>query len=131
MVLAGEERLALEHLSENAAGTPDVDLYVVLLPSEHNLRGTIVSGRDVTGHLGILNACQTEVADLKIAVLVDQDIARLQIAVHNAGGVDVLKATHDLVKKVLDELLLEGPGGEQTVQVSTEQLGNEVDILQW
>jgi hypothetical protein len=32
----------------------------------------------------------------------------------------------DLVKEVLDELLLERPGGEQAMQVCAEQLGDEV-----
>jgi hypothetical protein len=36
---------------------------------------------------------QTEVTDLKIAVLVDKNVARLQITVNNAGGVDIFQAT--------------------------------------
>lgn len=56
MVLAGEERLAIQHLCENTAGAPDIDLDVVLLPCEHNLGGAIVSGRDVASHLRVLDA---------------------------------------------------------------------------
>ena len=78
VVLAGEERLALEHLSEDAARTPDINLDVVLLPCEHDLRRSVVSGRDVTRHLRVLYTGETEVANLEIAVLVDEDVAGLQ-----------------------------------------------------
>ena len=93
MVLSGEKRLALEHLGEDAACTPDVHLHIVLLPCEHDLRGSVVSGRYVTRHLGILYTGETEVANLEIAVLVDEDVAGLQVAVHNTSGVDVFQAT--------------------------------------
>ena len=36
---------------------------------------------------------------------------------------------HDLVQEVLDELLLKRPGSEKSVKISSEKLGNEVDIL--
>lgn len=93
MVLAGEERLALEHLSEDAACTPDINLDVVLLPCEHDLRRSVVSGRDVTRHLRVLYTGETEVANLEIAVLVDEDVAGLQVAVHDTSGVDVFQTT--------------------------------------
>jgi hypothetical protein len=92
VVLAGEQRLALEHLGENAAGAPDVHLDVVFLPREHDLRRPVVSRRNVARHLRILDARQAKVADLEVAVLVDQDVAGLQVAVDDAGRVDVLQA---------------------------------------
>lgn len=76
VVLSREERLALEHLGENASCTPDINLNIVLLPCEHDLRGSVVSGRYVTRHLGILYTGETEVANLEIAVLVDEDVGR-------------------------------------------------------
>jgi hypothetical protein len=93
VVLSREERLALEHLGENASCTPDINLNIVLLPCEHDLRGSVVSGRYVTRHLGILYTGETEVANLEIAVLVDEDVAGLQVAVHNTSGVDIFQAT--------------------------------------
>lgn len=57
MVLSWEERFSIEHLCEYASSTPNVDLHVVLLPCEHDFGGTVVSRRDVAGHLRILNAC--------------------------------------------------------------------------
>jgi hypothetical protein len=93
VVFSGEQRLALEHLSENASCTPDVHLDVVLLPREHNLGRTVVTGRDVTRHLGVLYTGQAEIADFQIAVLVDEDVAGLEVTVNNTGGVDVFQAT--------------------------------------
>ena len=92
VILPWEERLSLQHLRENASGTPNIYLDIVFLPCEHDLRGSVVSRRDITGHLGILNTGQTEVADLQIAVLVDQDVAGLEIAMDNACGVDILES---------------------------------------
>ena len=93
MVLSREERLALKDLGEDTSCTPDINLNIVLLPCEHDLRGSVVSGRYVTRHLGILYTGETEVANLEIAVLVDEDVAGLQVAVHNTSGVDIFQAT--------------------------------------
>lgn len=141
VVLAGEQRLALQHLCKNAACAPDVDLDVVLLPREHNLRRSVVPCRDIARHLGVLYTRKSEIADLEITVLVDKNVARLQVAVNNSGGVDVFQSALDksvetchggfatyqnLVQEVLDKLLLEGSRGEQTVEISAQELGDEV-----
>lgn len=91
MVLSGEERLALEHLGEDATSAPDIDFHVVLLPGEHDLGGSVVSGGDVASHLRVLDSSETEVANLEIAVLVDEDVAGLEVAVDDAGRVHVLE----------------------------------------
>ena len=123
MILAREKRLALQHFCENTSRAPDVDFHIVLLPREHDLRCSVVSRRDIASHLRILYACQAEVADFEVAVLVNEDVGGLEIAVDDAGGVDVFEAAlalsegalsfrasvvtyQDLVEKVLDELLL-------------------------
>lgn len=142
VVLSGEKRLALEHFCKDAACTPDVDLNIVFLPCKHDFRCAVVPGGDVSGHLRVLYTGQAEVADLQITVLVDEDVAGLQVTVHDTGGVDVFQPTlfisvkcsdhgqfdtyQDLVKKVLDELLLQRPGGEQAVQIGAEKFGDEV-----
>lgn len=93
MVLSGEEGLAIEHLCEDAARTPDVDFDVVLLPREHDLRGTVVSRGNVAGHLRILDPRQTKIADLEITVLVDEDVAGFEVTVHHTGGMDVFQTS--------------------------------------
>jgi hypothetical protein len=104
VVLAGEERLALKHLSKDAACTPDIDLDIVLLPCEHDLRGSVVSGRDVTRHLRVLYTGETEVANLEIAVLVDEDVAGLQVAVHDTSRVDVFQTALFMSARFLGSL---------------------------
>lgn len=64
VVLAGEEWLALEHLCKDAASAPDIDLDIVLLPGEHDLRGSVVSRRDISRHLRVLYPGQAKVTDL-------------------------------------------------------------------
>ena len=100
VVLAGEQGLALEHLGKDAACTPDVDLDIVFLPCKHDLRGAVVAGGNVTGHLRVLYTGQAEIADLQIAVLVDENVTGLQITVHNASRVDVFQTTLSLVSRV-------------------------------
>lgn len=65
-VLSREQRLPLQHLRKYATSTPDVNGHIVLLPCQHNLRGTIISRRDISCHLRILDACQTKVAYLPL-----------------------------------------------------------------
>lgn len=91
VVLAGEQGLALEHLGKDAASAPDIDLDVVFLPGEHDFGGSVVSRRDITSHLRVLNSGKTEIANLEIAVLVDEDVAGLEITMDDTGRVDVLQ----------------------------------------
>lgn len=92
MIFAGKERLPLQHLGEDTPSAPNVHLDVVFLPGKHDLRSSVVPGRDIAGHLRILYARQTEVTDLQVAVLVHEDVARLQVSVDDARRVDVLQS---------------------------------------
>lgn len=89
VILSGEQRLALEHLGKDTPSTPDINFHIVLLPGKHNLGGAVISRGDISGHLGILNSGETKVANLQIAVLVDQDIAGFQVAMYDTGRMDV------------------------------------------
>jgi len=144
VVLAGEKRLSLEHLGKYTSRTPYVDLHVVLLPGEHNLWRPVVPCRNVASHLRILNACETKVTDFQIAVLVDEDVAWLQVSVNNTGGMDVfqpslhiisvcslisspLRSTNQyLIKEVLYELLFKWSRGQEAVQVGSEEFCDKV-----
>ena len=92
-VLSGKERLALEHLSENAPGAPNVNRNIVLLPCEHGFGGPIIPRRHVASHLRFLYSGETKITDLgcgavgqrraerwrvphfEIAILIDKDVA--------------------------------------------------------
>lgn len=91
MILAREQGFALEHFCKDTAGTPDIHLDVVFLPSQHDFRGAVVAGRDIARHLRILDSGETEVTDLQIAILVDENVAGLQVSVDNACRVDIFQ----------------------------------------
>ncbi len=91
VILSREQRLALQHLCKDAPRTPDVNLHIIFLPCKHDLRSSVVSRRDISGHLRILNTGETEVADLEIAVLIDEDVARLEIAMDDTCRMDILE----------------------------------------
>lgn len=142
VVLARKEWFAFQHLGKDTTGTPDVDLYIVFLPCQHDLWRPVVARRNITSHLGVLDTSQTKVADFQITVLVDQDVAGLEVAVNHTGGMHIFESslfrldhspscclleTHQyLVQEVLDELLFEGSGGEETVEIGAEELGDKV-----
>lgn len=93
MVLSWEQWLALQHLRKDAPCAPNINLHIVLLPCEHDLGRSVVSSRDVTRHLRVLYTGQTKVANLEVTVLVDEDVARLQVTVNDTGGVDIFQST--------------------------------------
>ena len=45
---------------------------------------------------------------------------------HDSGGVDIFEPSEDLVEEVLDELLFEWSRCEQTVQIGSKQLSDEI-----
>ena len=89
MILPRKQGFPLQHLRKNAPRAPNINLDIILLPRQHDLGGAVVPRRYVARHLRILDARQSEVADLEIAVLVHQDVGGLEVAVDHASGVDV------------------------------------------
>lgn len=61
------------------------------MPSQHDLGCTVVTGRDVTGHLRVLDSSKTKVANLEITVFVDENVGRLEVTVDDTGRVDVFE----------------------------------------
>ena len=92
MVFPWEQRLSFKHFCKYTSRTPDIHLNIILLPCEHNLWRTVVPCRDITGHLGILNPSKTEITDFEITVLVDQNVARFQVAMDDASGMNVFQS---------------------------------------
>jgi hypothetical protein len=70
------------------------------------------------------NACRVDVLQTALEVT-----KRILTTMPNCGRHDPSETYHDLVEKVLDELLLKGPGSKQAMQVGSEQLGDEVAIF--
>jgi hypothetical protein len=63
-IFAWKEGFSLEHLGEDTASAPNVHRNVILLPSQHDLWRAVITRRDVSGHLWILNTRQSKIADL-------------------------------------------------------------------
>ena len=93
MVFSWKKGFAFQHFCKDAACAPYINLDVVLLPGEHNLRSTVVSRRNIASHLRVLDACETEVAYLQIAVLIDQDIRGLQIPMNDSSRMDIFQSS--------------------------------------
>jgi hypothetical protein len=102
----------------------------VVLEAEHDLGRAVPPRRDVLGHVpGILlginreAAREAEIANLQLAVGVDEQVARLEIAVQHVGRVDVLEAAQNLVDEGLEVGVGERlAGADDSCQVTLHQL---------
>lgn len=99
VVTALEERLALEnHSRKHAAERPDVERVVVSLEVDEQLRSFEVPGGN--SHIVLLarviELCQAPVNKTQLAVgVVDHDIVRFYVTMHNALRVAVVKGLQD------------------------------------
>ena len=129
---------AREHLCEYATHGPYVYGERVLVHGEHQLGGAVPARRHVLGHergvvlgRGRESAGHPEVADLELAVAVDEEVARLEVAVEDASRVDVLESPQDLVQEVLGVFIAEGLHGVyDVVKVALHQVQNYVHVLE-
>mmetsp|Transcript_39239 Transcript_39239/g.103439 ORF Transcript_39239/g.103439 Transcript_39239/m.103439 type:complete len:321 (-) Transcript_39239:246-1208(-) len=134
VVLAGEQRLAAEALGEDAAHRPDVDALVVGGVLDQQLRCAVPARDYIFRKLlrdGIVHTTgQPEIANFEVAILVDEQVVRLQVAMEHLGRVDGFEAAQDLVNEVLDVVVGERLlGVDDVVQVSVHQLENKVNVL--
>ena len=106
-VLVVEGGDADDHLVDDAAEGPPVHLLPVALFLD-DLRGEVLGGAaDGLGELVPHELGEAEVRELEIAVLADEDVLGLEVAVDDAVGVEVLECEEDL-------------GGEETSLVLGE-----------
>ena len=120
-----------------AAHRPHVDRRRVVLVLDEELGRAVPPRHDVLGEaevlrlgLGVDRPREAEVADLEVAVLVDEEVARLEVAVEHVREVDRVDAAEDLVQEVL--VVLVGQGllrVDDVVEVGVHQLGDDVHVL--
>jgi len=91
VVLAWKQWFPFQHLRKDTPCAPYVNLHIVLLPCEHNLRRAVVSRRHISRHLWVLDARKAKVADFQVAILVDEDVTGLQVAMDNPCRVYVFQ----------------------------------------
>jgi len=100
-----EERLAGSHLGEDAANGPHVDASGVLATTEQNFGRAVPEGNDFVGVSAERNtksASQTEISQLQVALLVDEQVLRLQVTMQDTVGVAVARALEKLQSEFLD-----------------------------
>jgi hypothetical protein len=124
-----KQRLACGHLGEDATNGPHVDACAVLTSAEENFGCAVPEGDDLgavlvldsevenvrrEGYLVGVGAqrdtegsCQTKIGELEVALLVNEQVLWLQVAVQNAVGVAIANTGAKLVHELLDHCLAE------------------------
>mmetsp|Transcript_603 Transcript_603/g.2296 ORF Transcript_603/g.2296 Transcript_603/m.2296 type:complete len:371 (+) Transcript_603:176-1288(+) len=134
---ARKNRLARDQLPEDATHTPKVDAFGVRRGAQQNLwgavpaRGDVICQNWVRGVIDHLDdaARQAEVANLHLAVGVEEDVRGLDVAVQHCTAVHVLQGLEKLVDDVLFVNILEDVGADDSVQVGLHVVADQVDIL--
>lgn len=101
---AGEEWAARVHLRHDAPRGPDVDAGVVGATAEQDIGGTVPKGDHLVGKGVDWNTKGTrepEISELKLALVVDEQILRFQVAVQYS----VFMAEGDPLQKLVHERL--------------------------
>eukprot|EP00906_Rhabdomonas_costata_P020252 RCo029434 len=121
-----EHRLARQKLPKDASHGPHVDALGVLRAAQEDLRGTVPPGGDVVrqhGLHGLLalqagnGAGQPKVAQLHVALAVQQHVAGLEIAVQQLRAVEVLHGLQQLVDQELLVDVLQDVRPDHRVQI--------------
>lgn len=118
LVAAREQNLAGVELVENAAVRPHVDR-VRVLDAQDNLRRAVKSRLDVSVDLLGFEAARAEIDDFdaNFALLLDENVFRLEVAVDDLVLPHEVQAHHDLYGEVLRELQ-----GNASVLVALDEL---------
>lgn len=104
--VAREERLARAHLGKDAADGPHVDARRVLAAAEENLGGAVPERDDLVGvgaQGDAKGAGETEISELQVAVAVDEQVLRLEVAVEHTVAVAVADALAQLAHELSDD----------------------------
>ena len=133
---AGEQRPAGVHLRHDAAGGPDVDAGIVGAGAEQDVRGAVPQRDDLVGE-GIDGDAkrprQPEIRKLELALGVDEQVLRLQVAVQDAVVVAEGDATQQLLHEGLDgdvvELAAVAAGVHVLFQVFVHVLEDEHEFV--
>jgi hypothetical protein len=104
--------------------------FCVALEAQHDLGGAVPSRRDVLGHVPRIllrvhgeTPGETKIANLELAVGIDEQVAGLEIAVQDVGRVDVFETAQDLVDEGLEMRVGEGlAGADNGGQIALHEL---------
>lgn len=147
IVTALEEGPATQQLGQNATHGPNIDWelisysagvwgvsgthtgFRVALEAQHDFRRTVPSCGDIFRHVSCIllrvdgeTTGQTEIANLQLAIRVDEKVSGLQITVQNVGRMDVFETAEDLVNEGLEMGVGEGlSGANDSGQIALHQ----------
>ena len=78
-----------------------------------------------------VRTCQTEIANLQIAVGVNEEISWLEVPVVNACGVNVLKTSENLVQEKLNVIIGQRLVGLNNLgEIRLHQFGNYINLIE-
>jgi hypothetical protein len=107
--VAREQRLARAHLGKNAAHRPHVDAGGVLSTSEQNLWRAVPQCHDlvrVCAQRDAERASETEIGELEVEVVVDEEVLWLQVTVQDAVSMAVAHALGQLHHELFDHCVV-------------------------
>mmetsp|Transcript_15914 Transcript_15914/g.62183 ORF Transcript_15914/g.62183 Transcript_15914/m.62183 type:complete len:368 (-) Transcript_15914:146-1249(-) len=128
--VARKERVQQQQLGEDAADRPDVDRRRVGLHAEEDLRRAVPQRHHVV-RVGterhVEGTCQAKIGDLQGALLVDQEVRRLEVPVDDAARVAVRQAAKELVHVGLHQARRHwrSTGVEVALQIKVEELEHQ------
>jgi len=132
--VTGEERLAGRHLGEDAADGPHVDTSGVLTTTEKDLRCAVPESDDfvcVGTERDTECASQTEISQLQVALLVDEQVLRLEVAMQDAVGVAVAGSLQELKGELLDLRSCQHAGIARTFLSGTLTMSGPRPMCPW
>lgn len=138
VVAALEEGARAQQLGQDTADRPDVNGLCVALEAEHDFGRAVPAGGDVFGHVASVllrvdgkATGEAEIANLELAVGIDEQVTGLQVAVQDVGGVDVFQTTKNLVDEGLEVGVGQGlAGADNGRQVALHELLVEVGLVE-
>nr|CAB3450068.1 unnamed protein product [Digitaria exilis] len=133
--LARHDGLSGEKLGEDAAGAPEINGDTILSGTKQELRRPVPERDDTAGHglpLGrVKERGEPKVRDPEHAIVVDEEVGALDVAVEDATRVAVSQPLEDLCHEALDLRLREALPGQcgEAGQVVLHVLEHEVEAV--
>lgn len=101
-----EENSTTQKFTENTPNRPNIDRSRVVPRTHQDFRWSIVLRNHFLSHVlrlvRLFDARQSEIANLEHAIAVNQQVAGLDVAMKDAGRVQILEAAKNLVEKHFD-----------------------------
>lgn len=134
LVGALEKARAAEHLRNDTADTPQVHLWRIAVASKQEFGWTVPQGDDRVGqasHVAVPATGEAPIGNLQLALFVDEQVGRLEVAVNHLLAMHVMHAAEELLRPRLDVILGETDflGVQDASQIVFHVFEHHKDIL--